>query len=347
MTLHRNVEVRSAAKSIVVADGHTVLDAALGQGISYPHGCRSGRCGSCKSRLIVGEVDHLDHTRFALTDEEKSQGLFLACRALPKSDLAVAWMGGDDELADYPVRALDYRVVSVEDATHDIKRFRLATETGGSIAFAAGQYARVTFAGCPTRDYSMANWPDDPELEFHVRRVPGGAATERIHGSVRVGDPVQVEGPFGSSYLRVKHAGPLLCVAGGSGLAPIKSIVETALAQGLRQPIHLYFGVRDERDLYLINHLNALESRHTNVTFTPVLSHAPDQRTWRGGLVTDAVAQDLKDLDGWKAYVAGPPAMVEALMEVATGRSLRAQDLHADVFFTPEDFQNVHCLPLL
>ena len=183
----------------------------------------------------------------------------------------------------------------------------------------------------------MANWPGDPELEFHIRRVPGGAATERIHGRISVGDRVRVEGPFGSSYLREKHAGPILCVAGGSGLAPIKSIVETALADGMRQPIHIYFGVRTARDLYLSDHFERLEARHTNVTFTPILSQAPHQRAWRSGLVTEAVAQDLKDLDGWKAYVAGPPAMVEAAMQVTSERGLRAADLHADIFFTPEE----------
>mgnify|MGYP002780001606 CR=1 FL=1 len=337
MTIERDVEIRSANRTISVPDGRTILEAALEAGIPYPHGCRSGRCGSCKSRLIAGEVDLLDHTRFALSEEEKSHGFILACRALPRTDVAVAWMGGDEEAADHPVRGLQCRVVSVEDATHDIKRIRLAVEDGGPLAFTAGQYARVTFPGAPARDYSMANWPDDPELEFHVRRVPGGAATERVHGRLRVGDPVRVEGPFGSSYLREKHAGPILCVAGGSGLAPIKSIVETALAQGLKQPIHLYFGARTERDLYLVDHFEGLEARHTNLTFTPVLSEAPPLRAWRTGWVTDAVAQDLKDLDGWKAYIAGPPGMVEAAMEVTRSRGLGPEDLHADIFFTPEE----------
>jgi len=332
----KDVDIRSAGRVIPVPDGRTVLEVALEEGIPYPHGCRSGRCGSCKSRLIAGEVDLLDHTRFALSDEEREQGLILACRALPRTDLALAWLGGDEETADHPLRRLQARVVIVEDATHDIKRIRLAVDAE-PLAFSAGQYARLTFPGAPPRDYSMANWPGDPELEFHIRRVPGGAATERIHGRLRVGDTVRVEGPFGSSYLREKHAGPVLCVAGGSGLAPIKSVVETAVAHGMKQPIHIYFGARTDRDLYLVDHFEGLEARHSNLTFTPVLSEAPAQRRWRSGLVTDAVAQDLTDLDGWKAYVAGPPAMVEAAMEVTRARGLRPDDLHADIFFTPEE----------
>lgn len=336
MTMRR-VDIRQAGRAIEVPDGRTILEVALAEGIPYPHGCRSGRCGACKSRLVSGEVDLLDHSRFALSSEEKAQGLILACRALPKTDAAVAWLGGDDEVADHPLRRLRCRVVATEDATHDIKRIRLAVEDGAPLAFTAGQYARVTFPGAPTRDYSMANWPAEPELEFHIRRVPGGAATARIHSLLKLGDPVAVEGPFGSSFLREKHAGPILCVAGGSGLAPIKSIVETALAHGMRQPIHVYLGVRAERDLYLVDHFEGLEARHANLTFTPVLSESPPQPRWRTGFVTDAVGQDLQDLDGWKAYVAGPPAMVDAAMAITMERGLRPQDLHADVFFTPEE----------
>lgn len=167
------VEIRQAGRSIAVAQGVTILDAALAEGIAYPHGCRSGRCGACKSRLVEGQVELLEHSRFALSHEEKAQGLILACRAVPTTDASVAWLGGDE-------------------------------------------------------------------------------------------DP----------------------------------------------PAHM--------------------------SFTPVLSEAPAQTRWRRGLVTDAVAQDLQDLDGWKAYVAGPPAMVEAALRIAAARGLRCEDMHADVFFTPQ-----------
>ena len=333
----RRVTIRQAGLILDVPQGRTILETALQAGIPYPHGCRSGRCGSCKSCLVSGAVDLLDHTRFALSDDEKAQGLILACRALPKADVTVAWLGDGDEAIDHPLRQMRCRVVASEAATHDIKRVRLAVVDGAPLAFSAGQYARVTFPGAPPRDYSMANWPGGPEVEFHIRRVPGGAATTRIHERLTLGETIAVEGPFGSSYLREQHAGPILCIAGGSGLAPIKSIVETALAQGMRQPIHIYFGARSERDLYLVDHLEGLEARHTNVTFTPVLSDAAPQTKWRTGFVSDAVGQDLSDLDGWKAYVAGPPAMVDAALAVTTARGLRPQDLHADVFFTPEE----------
>ncbi len=332
----KHVEIRQVGAVLDVPEGRTMLEAALKAGIPYPHGCRSGRCGSCKSRLVHGEVDLLDHARFALSDAEKAQGLILACRALPRSDAAVSWLGGGEEVADHPLRRLQCRVVALAAATHDIKRVRLAVDDATPLAFAAGQYARVTFPGAPPRDYSMANTPGDVDLEFHIRRIPGGAATTPIHERLALGDTVTVEGPFGSSYLREKHAGPILCVAGGSGLAPIKAIVETAIAHGMRQPLHVYFGARTERDLYLVDHFEALQARNANLAFTPVLSEARQPGKRRTGFVSDAVGQDMRDFDGWKAYVAGPLAMVDAAMAVARARALRPEDLHADVFFTPE-----------
>lgn len=333
MTTH--VVIPQAGRRISVPEGVTILDAALADGIAYPHGCRSGRCGSCKSRLVSGEVDLLDHSRFALSGEEKAQGLILACRAIPKTDAIVAWLGSDEETPSHPRRRLNCRVTAIADATHDIQRIRLVSDGVDPLAFTAGQYARLTFPGAPTRDYSMASGPGEREFEFHIRRVPGGAATQRIHALLKIGDAVEVEGPFGASYLREQHAGPILCVAGGSGLAPIKGIVEAALARGMKQTIHVYFGARSERDLYLVDHFEDLAQRHPNLSFTPVLSDAPLGGCWRTGFVTDAVAKDLQDFDGWKAYVAGPPPMVEAAMQISTARGLRSEDLHADVFFTP------------
>lgn len=328
------VDIRQARTSLEVQDGQTILDAALAAGIPYPHGCKSGRCGSCKSRLVEGEVDLLQHSRFALTDEEKADGLILACRALPQTDASVAWLGRDDDDVQ-PPRRLDGIVTYLDDLTHDIKLVRITPEDGAPLRFTAGQYAQVCFNGVPARSYSMANWHGDDGLEFHIRRVPGGATSEHVHSVLKAGDKTKLEFPLGSSYLRQHHSGPILCIAGGSGLAPIKSIVETALAHGMKQPIHVYFGVRAERDLYLIEHFQVLAKRHPNLTFTPVLSEAQSAQ-YRSGLVTQVVAEDLSDLEGWKAYVAGPPPLVDAAMEVAFARGLRNEDMHADVFVTPE-----------
>ncbi|MFU0506353.1 2Fe-2S iron-sulfur cluster-binding protein [Pseudaminobacter sp. NGMCC 1.201702] len=329
------VDIRQARTSLKVEHGHTILDAALAAGIPYPHGCRSGRCGSCKSRLIEGEVELLQHSRFALTEDEKADGLILACRAVPQTDAAVAWLGSDDDDAVETPRQIQTVVTGLEDLTHDIKLVRLASSDGEPLLFSAGQYAQVGFDGMPSRSYSMANRHGDDSLEFHVRRVPGGVASQHVHDALKIGDRARLEFPLGSSYLRQHHSGPILCVAGGSGLAPIKSIVETALAHGMKQPIHVYFGARTERDLYLVDHFRSLAGRHPTLSFTPVLSEAATQG-YRRGFVTQAIVEDLADFDGWKAYVAGPPAMVDATMEAVFARGLQSDDMHADVFFTPD-----------
>jgi ferredoxin-NAD(P)+ reductase (naphthalene dioxygenase ferredoxin-specific) len=330
------ITIRTTGRVIDVHQGETIFTAALRVGIAYPHGCRSGRCGACKTRLIEGEVEMLRHTPFALSERERSEGLILACRAVPQTDGTVLWLDQDEETLAHPHRTLLGRVTDVADATHDIKRIQLAIENGGPFVYSAGQYARVTVPGAPPCDYSVASLPGQDSIEFHVRHVPGGATSTRIVSTLRVGDIVRVEGPFGSSYLRERHTGPIPCVAGGSGLAPIKSIVATAAAGRLRQPIHVYFGARSERNLYLVDWFTSLASMHPNVMFVPVLwePDAPTER--RTGYVSDALAQDLADCDGWKAHVTGPPAMVEATGQALTQRGLRAQDLHADVFFTPE-----------
>ncbi|MBA1158778.1 2Fe-2S iron-sulfur cluster-binding protein [Microvirga mediterraneensis] len=330
-----SIHIRSANRTVSPSDGQTILASALDAGIAYPHGCRSGRCGACKSRLVEGEVELLPHTPFALTEQERQQGLILACRAVPVTSGEVLWLQDDADSVVHPVVDLKARIIDIVDATHDIKRIRMTAEDG-TFSFSAGQYARLTFPGAPARDYSMASHPKVEEIEFHIRRVPEGRASSHIATSADVGDIVRVEGPFGSSYLRERHTGPIVCVAGGSGLAPIQSIVETALSRGMRQPIKIYFGARTEKDLYQLDLFAKFELSHANVRFIPVLSAPSGPTVRRIGLVSEAMVQDLADCDGWKAYVAGPPAMVEAVGAVLAERGLRVDDIHADVFFTPD-----------
>lgn len=331
-----NVTIRNVGKPIKVEMGDTILASALAQGLAYPFGCESGNCGACKSTLFGGDVEMSPYSEFALSDGEKAQGLILACRAVPWSDCDVAWLEAD-EVAIHASRVLDCTVTAVDAMTHDIKRLRLNVERGGPYDFSAGQYARVTFPGLPPRDYSMANRPDEATLEFHIRLLPGGAVTPFVANSLKAGDRVKVEGPFGTAYFREKHTGPIIAAAGGSGLAPIKAIVETALAKGAAQPISLYFGVRDERDLYMEAEFRALEAKHKNLKFIPVLSERSGATARRTGYVADAIAADIENLDGYKAYLAGPPIMVETATRALEASGLLRQDIHADAFYTEAD----------
>ena len=327
------VTIRQHDAPITVEIGQTILEAALAQGVPYPHGCRSGNCGACKSRLISGDVEMSPYSEYALSDDERSDGLILACRAVPWEDAEIAWLGEDDVIA-HPLRKMRCRVAEIEDVTHDIRRVRLEIDVGGPFAFTAGQYASLTFVGQPARDYSMANTPGDPVLEFHIRRVPDGAVSNFVGDALQPGDEVRVEGPYGSSWLRDAHRGPIVALAGGSGLAPIKSIVEQALAAGMPQDIHLYFGVRDERDLYFEDRFTALAQEYPNLHFVPVLSEPAGDSVRRTGFLHEAVAADFDDLDGAKVYLAGPPPLVEAATDILRKLGARAEDIHADAFYT-------------
>jgi CDP-4-dehydro-6-deoxyglucose reductase/ferredoxin-NAD(P)+ reductase (naphthalene dioxygenase ferredoxin-specific) len=327
------VKIRQFDGPLSVEMGQTILEAALARDLPFPHGCRSGNCGACKSELLEGEVELSPYSEFALTEQERASGLILACRAVPWSDCAVKFLEADEVVA-HPSRRLTCKVAGLDNATHDIRVVRLEILSGGPFDFSAGQYAQLAFPGLPPRDYSMANRPDDPILEFHIRLTPGGAVTPFVANQIKLGDTVKVAGPFGTSYLREKHTGPIVALAGGSGLAPIKSIVETALAQGRRQPITLYFGARAERDLYLEDHFRALAARHRNLTFIPVLSEPDGPTQRRTGVLADAVRADNPMLDGVKAYLAGPPAMVETATAALIDLGVRRQDCHADAFYT-------------
>lgn len=330
------VHVRGRAEPLDLPFGETVLAAALKAGVPYPHGCRSGNCGACKSELLAGAVEMAPYSKYALSDAERAAGLVLACRATAWEDIAIGWLAADDA-AIHPERRLDCRVAAVAAATHDIRRVRLDIVAGGPFDFSAGQYAAVTFPGLPPRDYSMANRPDEAGLEFHIRLVPGGAVTPYVANELAPGAPVRVAGPYGTSHWRQRHRGPILALAGGSGLAPIRAIVTTALAGGAAAPIRLYFGVRAERDLYALDELDALAARHANFSYVPVLSEPGGPTARRTGFLHDALAADYPDaaaFDGFKAYLAGPPPMVEACTALLRARGLRRQDCHADAFYS-------------
>jgi len=330
----RIVKIAQWDEPVEVDDDQTILEAALEQGAPYPHGCRSGNCGACKSRLYSGRVEMDPYSDFALTEEEKESGFVLACRSHPQENLDIAWLNDDEEAVAHPLRRFEAAVVERTQMTHDIVRLRLAAPEGVDFAYTAGQYASLRFAGRPARDYSMASGPGGGVLEFHIRAMDEGEVSNFVRDEVRQGDTVAVEGPYGGAYLREAHRGPILAIAGGSGLAPVKAIVETALARDMPQPIYCYFGVRGERDVYLEEALAGLAAKHARLHVQIVLSEPEGETARRTGFVHDAVAADFDDLDGCKAYLAGPPVMVEAATEMLAIRDMRPEDIHADAFYT-------------
>ncbi len=320
-------------------DGDTVVEAMQRAGVPFAVSCYAGDCGDCKCEYVSGPVAELPLPAPALSVIERARGVVLGCRIRIHGDVEVRGIHDGDRVS-HPPRVLDCRVTAIDDLTHDIKRFRLRLAAGAPFGFAAGQYARVTFAPDIYREYSMANPPHDPELEFHVRRAAnGGLASNYLFTRLAPGDAVQVEGPLGACYLRERHAGPILLAAGGSGMAPMFSILEAALQLGLTQPIRLYFGVREARDFYGRARLDELVRRHPHFGYHVVLSAAddPPPAGFRGGMLHEAIAADWPTLQVEKAYLAGPPVMVEAVSALLQDRGIPLRDIHADAFYTEAD----------
>lgn len=315
---------------ITVEAGETILDAALAAGVPFPHGCRSGNCGACKSRVLSGDVDLAPVSEYALSDAERQAGLVLACRSLAWEDCSLAWLEAD-AVALHRLCRLETRVQSVTPLTHDTVEVALAIDAGGPFTFTAGQYASLSFPGLPPRDYSMANAPDEAVLRFHIRRVPGGAVSVYATQALTPGTMVTVEGPFGTAHLRSDHTGPVLAIAGGSGLAPIQSIVTSLLASDPQRAVFLYHGVRTPADAYGSAWLADLTrsdhvTTHVEVAADGLMLHQRIAADFAAGLPAGA-----------KAYVAGPPAMVDAVSAVLHSLGLAQADIHADAFYTSAD----------
>ena len=334
------VTVADLNQSAPAEAGQTVLDALLAHGVGFAYSCQAGNCGTCRCELVSGDIMELEYSEHALSAEERSRGIVLACRSQVWSDVVVRRLDAEDFVV-HPSRVMRCKVVDLTALTHDILRLRMDIVAGGPFAFSAGQFASLEFPVAPgaTRDYSMANRPDEKRLEFHIRVMPAASSvSSRMAAALRSGDTVRVLGPLGTSYLRAQHAGPMLCIAGGSGLAPIKSIVETALEGGFGQPVHLYFGVRAERDVYFEAELNELQNRFTSFRAHIVLSTSGGEAAAtllprRHGLVTEAVSADFPVLAGFKAHFAGPPPMVDAATALMRERGVEPRDIHADAFY--------------
>jgi naphthalene 1,2-dioxygenase ferredoxin reductase component len=325
---HR-VSVPQRGIQLDVNDDETIVEAAMRLDVDYPFSCHSGICGTCKSRLVSGDVALLDYSKFTLPDIERAAGIILACRAIPKSDCEVVPIGDANPICP---KHLSCKVTGINKATHDIKIITLATPGDTPLNFLAGQFAELTFPQLPARSYSMANRPGERLLDFHVRLMPGGKASTFVHEGLATGDVVEFYGPLGTSYLRDDHTGPILALAGGSGLGPIKSIIDTKLAIKPTTRIHFYFGVRDEHDLYFARHFQDLSRRFENLKFTPVLSQPSAPTNRRTGFLCDAIEADFTNVAGYKAYVAGPPVMVETSFAALEARGLAPADFHADAF---------------
>jgi NAD(P)H-flavin reductase/ferredoxin len=334
------VRIGSSGIAFNVPPGITVLEAALDAGIGLAHDCRVGTCGTCRSRLLEGDVNELSDKALTLSADELRENYILICQSIPRSDLLIE--------PAIPMRESD-RVIAVagtvnglKPLTHDILELELMLDR--AISYQAGQYLDIEVpmaaadAPAARRSYSFASAATSGPtsvVRFHVRRIPGGMFTDWLHREARPGDRLRAWGPYGSFTLRESKA-PIIAVAGGSGTAPIKAILEQALFEGVERDVYYFFGARRQADLYALDEIEAIGSRwHGRFEFVTVLSDESEASEWQGprGFVTDYVGSsaDLPFGES-EAYLCGPPPMVDAAIKLFLERGMDPNRIFFDKF---------------
>ena len=337
--------IEPLGQTIDVEDGQTILDASLRAGIYLPHACCHGLCATCKVEVVDGEIDHGEASNFALMDYEREEGKCLACCATLQSDITIeADVDVEPDARNLPVR--DYRgeVVRIENLTPTIKGIWLKVDH--PMEFQAGQYVNLQMPGeHASRAFSLAGDPAEAGVvELNIRRVPGGKVTTWVHEGLQVGDQVDLTGPYGRFFVRKSAQTPMLFLAGGSGLSSPRSMILDLLGEGCEQPITLVYGARSREELYYHDEFEALSASHGNFTYVPVLSDEPAGSPWTGrrGFVHDAAREHFdNDFRGHKAYLCGPPVMIDACITTLMQGRLFERDIYTEKFFSAADAQQV------
>jgi phenol/toluene 2-monooxygenase (NADH) P5/A5 len=338
MTQTYKVTVEPLGVEVECREDQPILDACLRAGVWLPHACTHGTCATCKVQILDGDVEQNDASDFALMEFERNEGKTLVCVATPTSDVSIeADVDEEEGVVHHPVRDFTGTVVSVDDIARETRR--LLIDLDGEMRFNPGQYVTIDVPGTgQTRTYSMANPPGEPSrVELQVRRSPGGLATDGwIFKTLQQGDTVHLSGPYGRFFLRETREEPAILIGGGTGLAPLKSIVRHVLEGGLTHRLYLYQGARTRADLYDVEFYRALEEEYPGqLTYRPCLS----EEEWDGprGLVTDVFAADFETGRGHTAYLCGAPAMVEAAMKTLMKKRIFPKDIYREDFFDQSD----------
>ena len=315
----------------------TVLQAAMRADLMIPYGCRNGACGTCKGRIVSGTVDYGPYQASTLSDDEKRAGLALFCCARPASDLVIE-VREVRRAGDIQIRRLPCRIESIDKPAPDVAIVKLKLPANERLQFLAGQYVDFLLKDGKRRSFSLATPPHaDQLLELHIRHVPGGFFSDPLFTQYKGREILRLEGPLGTFYLREDSDKPIIFVAGGTGFAPIKAVIEHALHHEIEKtrPMVLYWGARSKVDLYQPDVPGRWQSEHPQgFTFIPVLSEPRPEDAWPGrtGFVHRAVLEDFPDLSGYQVYACGGPAMIDAARRDFVARGLPAGEFYADSF---------------
>jgi CDP-4-dehydro-6-deoxyglucose reductase len=331
-----SVRIEPHGRTLRALASQSVLDAALAAGLNLPHSCKSGHCGSCRARLLAGDFRYPGARPLGISAEEERSGYLLLCQARAHSDLTVE-ARLIASVADVEIKTLPCRIERLRPLAADVMQVMLRLPAVERLRFHPGQYLDILLPGGRRRSFSIASPPHDSELlELHVRRVRGGGFTERLFdaaGALTVGSLLRIEGPVGQFSYRHGTL-PVLMIAGGTGFAPLKSMLRHVLESGIRRDIGFYWGARHERDLYEEARVLEWVRRYPQLKFTAVLSEASaaEAAHRRVGLVHAVVLADHPQLAGFEVYAAGPPAMIEAIRAGFPRQGLPAERLYFDSF---------------
>ncbi len=332
--MSHQITLTPSGRTFTCEQGETILTAALRHGINLNYGCRSGSCGTCAGQILKGEVYYETETLPALPDAQRIAGGALYCSAIPRAALHIASTEIDVKQTR-PPRRMPGKIVALDRLSHDVMRVCIKLPEAVRVQFLAGQYLDIFQHGTERRSFSIANAPHtDESIELHIRHVDGGEFTDYIFNQMRVNEIVRVEIPLGTFFLREASTRPIILMGGGTGFAPLKGILEHALYTRIQRPMHLFWGVRARRDLYLSALPTLWQKQNPLIKYTPVLSDPEPQDHWQGatGWVHEAVLKHYSNLSGFEAYISGPPIMIKTAHDSFLKAGLPEDRLYSDAF---------------
>lgn len=346
------VTLQPTGDVLEVEEGQTLLDAALRAGLYIPHACGHGLCGTCKVEVLEGEIDQGDASPFALLDMERNEGKCLACCATPLSDVEIeADIEEDEDAKNHPVQDFNGQVTSIKTLTPRIKSIVLSLD-GEGIEFQAGHYINLSIPGMEDapRAFSIASPPSEPnQIELNVSLVENGEGTQWLHQQLKVGDQLKFSGPYGRFFVRESAPEPMLFLAGGSGLSSPKSMILDLFEKGEQREITLIYGARNQQELYDRELFEDLAEKHSNFHYLPALSEEPDDSEWQGlrGFVHEAAKAHFDGkFSGHKAYMCGPPPMIDACITTLMQGRLFERDMYMENFYTKANAESTTKSPL-
>lgn len=339
MAIHK-VRFQPVNIEIDVDEDETVLNAAFRQGVSLTHGCREGQCGACKSFLLDGDMEMAKYSTFALPEYESEEGYVLLCRCHAYSDLEVELINYDEDIIrlGIPIETFQTTIEAIEPLTHDIRRLVLKlNEPERKLKFTAGQYVSIHIPDSDEeRAFSMANTPRTTDrLEFMIKIFPGGLFSGLLDGGFTVGQRLEVTGPYGVFMLREKYETDIICIGGGSGMAPLWSLLNDMAERGIKRKATYFYGARTRKDLFYLDRLQQLEQQLPDFRFIPALSMATEEDAWEGetGLITEVLDRHIEEgQTKTQAYLCGPPPMIDAAIPVLVRKGISEDRIFFDKF---------------